>query len=515
MGDSLMKLALAAAAAVAGLVLIVIASSNATAGLLADDAIYLLMADWFSTALGLSDSNTGFVWRHSQFPPLYPLVIGMLGGNAGHIAYAHGLTASMTVVGAILAYFWMRSKATLSATTCVAIVAWWLLMPKTVFASIEAMSEPLYICLTYAALTLYERADGRCRYFYAAAALVALCTLTRATGIALAAAFVLCTWYHLQRREWLVVATVVVIPIGLWNLASARFFGAVRVYVREPSQYFSYSSVEGILNALFVGWPKTFWAAWIGQFQTIDILAVRIICAALLFSATIGWIRRLRRAELDACYVALYLLLIWIWPYPDHIHRFIWPLMPMLIFYAAEVVALGANLGGTGGVALRNALILVVMAIALPNWAVLVQRFSKDLPVDMSQYAGSRFNLRADRSDEAVANILLFRGVTSAIARAGAMVPADDCVTASNRDLMMLYGRRPSVFPPLPAVDDATFDAAIECRYLFIQHAMSNPYLPDNYPAARVKLKESLADFAIPATPAPVAIGTLYRIVRP
>jgi hypothetical protein len=515
MRRSLVWFLLAVVAAVAGLVLIVIASSNATAGLLADDAIYLLMAEWFSTALGLSDSNTGFVWRHSQFPPLYPLVIGMLGGNAGHIAYAHGLTASMTVVGAVLAYFWMRSKATLSAATCVAIVAWWLLMPKTVFASIEAMSEPLYICFTYAALTLYERADGRGRYFYAAAALVALCTLTRTTGIALAAAFVLCTWYRLQRREWLVVATVVVIPIGLWNLASARFFGAVRVYVREPSQYFSYSSVEGILNALFVGWPKTFWAAWLGQFQTIDIPAVRIICAALLCCAVVGWVRRLRRTNLDAIYMALYMLLIWIWPYPDHIHRFIWPLMPMLMFYAAETAAAAVSRVSAGSVALRNALMLVAMAIALPNWAVLVQRFRKDLPVDLSQYAGSRFNLRTDRSDEAVSNILLFREVASAIARAGALVPAGDCVTASNRDLMMLYGRRPSVFPPLPALDDATFDAAIECRYLFIQHAMSNPYLPDNYPAARVKLKELLADFSIPAAPAPVAIGTLYRIVRP
>jgi hypothetical protein len=88
-------------------------------------------------------------------------------------------------------------------------------------------------------------------------------------------------------------------------------------------------------------------------------------------------------------------------------------------------------------------------------------------------------------------------------------------VTASNRDLMMLYGRRPSVFPPLPAVDDASFDAAMECRFLFIQLSMPNPYLPVNYPAARVKEKEMLASFELPALPAPIEIGTLYRVIHP
>ena len=325
------KILLVSAWLVAAISLVTIASFNNTAGALADDAIYLLMADWFGGLVGHSVENSNFVWPVAQFPPVYPMVLGFLGGTTAHLAYAHAITATFSVLGAYVAYKWMRANNSLSAVSCLTVAVWWLMLPKTTFSSVEAMSEPLYVLLTFVALVLYERPRDHDRYDWLLVFCVVLTALTRTIGIALVIAFLIAHWRS-KRRYRIATFVGVLTPICLWGYLSATFFYGERVYVGEPLKYFSANSVTGIFHTMFVRWPGVFWEAWVGQFMVSVNPIVRMLCTVILAGALIGFTRRLIKLKIDSIYVGLYLVILWFWPYLDHIHRFIWPLMPLLLF---------------------------------------------------------------------------------------------------------------------------------------------------------------------------------------
>src|SRR6185436_4725910 len=59
-----------------------------------DEAVYVLMADYFSPFSHLGPDVTGLVMRHSVFPPVYPLLMGLVGATSTHIAAVRAVTTS-------------------------------------------------------------------------------------------------------------------------------------------------------------------------------------------------------------------------------------------------------------------------------------------------------------------------------------------------------------------------------------------------------------------------------------
>src|SRR5688572_30000682 len=60
-----------------------------------DDPVYVAMANYFSPFSSNQKSEiTALVMRNAPFPPLYPMMLGLVNTDATHLAFAHLLTVS-------------------------------------------------------------------------------------------------------------------------------------------------------------------------------------------------------------------------------------------------------------------------------------------------------------------------------------------------------------------------------------------------------------------------------------
>ena len=60
-----------------------IAIHNPQLGFVADDVVYLLMADWYSPWPLAFDAAHDHVRHYAQFPPLFPMLLAVAGGGTG------------------------------------------------------------------------------------------------------------------------------------------------------------------------------------------------------------------------------------------------------------------------------------------------------------------------------------------------------------------------------------------------------------------------------------------------
>ena len=120
--------------------------------------------------------------------------------------------------------------------------------------------------------------------------------------------------------------------------------------------------------------------------------------------------------------------------------------------------------------------------------------------------------LRTDDRDDAISNGLLFRELTKAIRATAESVSPGECIVGVNRDLIMLYGRRRSVFPPLPDTDDRRFWNELGCDYVFVQHVMASTYFPKDYPIERLARRDKAVKKVSEYAAGSLKIGTLYGI---
>ncbi len=55
---------------------------------IADDAKYLLMTDFFSPYYSLLSKSAAFIMQSTQFPPLYPFLLAILGASSENLLLA-------------------------------------------------------------------------------------------------------------------------------------------------------------------------------------------------------------------------------------------------------------------------------------------------------------------------------------------------------------------------------------------------------------------------------------------
>ena len=90
----------------------------------------------------------------------------------------------------------------------------------------------------------------------------------------------------------------------------------------------------------------------------------------------LGWGARLRRLEFDALYVLFYLALIIVWPYPNHMRRFLFVVFPLFLYYGYVAVKVFAVYAPSGAIA-RFAFPLycaIVGALCAPSSATMLRQ---------------------------------------------------------------------------------------------------------------------------------------------
>ncbi len=336
--------AIAALLAPVAALLVAFAWQPGLASLGDDSASYMVLAQAIA---GSNPAILPWVGYHTHFPPLFPLLIALVGASTD-LRVAHLLVALLAASGAALAYvFVLRDTGKRAAG--IAVVAAFLMCPTAWISAKGILSEPMYLCASLACLVFFqarlEGGRGTALQWLAFGALLAAAILTRVVGATLAAALVL----HLaaralgsHRRPPLVALCLALAPplllAGLWlalkPIAAQDSYGRVSTAMAQSWFLTPGLMAEVSIKSIFEGWLASFTAdAQVGN-------VARVIAAVCGVFALVGLAVRLARNRLDAWYVAISLAVVFGWVFSeDNTRRLLYPLLPLLLLYAGEAIA--------------------------------------------------------------------------------------------------------------------------------------------------------------------------------
>lgn len=353
--------------------------SDTTAGLFDDGAVYLIAAHVFSPVdTSTNDVHTNFFNDIRHLPPGLPLLLAMTGGHAS-FTYAHTLIL-LLLIGFIPVYFFYTRNMTRSSLVASLICTAFFLLPGTWIEALKIASENLYILLSCLVLLLINhRFPNHHAKIFCITLLISLCILTRTIGWSLVLA--LATWIFINRKSLhlnfsiiqFLLAIFATLPLLIWWLYSqslnSSYGGTLSLILSAPDPV--YAILEIGHNNI-----HAFMRAWTGitQLTTGSEMSWRgIVSWIFLLLSFIGYIKRIK--EPDGLYLFYYLAILFIWPYPHDMQRFIYPLMPIFILYVHigtdRLFSKHQNTMYPGILALT-----IFIAVALPGLHKIHERFT-------------------------------------------------------------------------------------------------------------------------------------------
>ena len=321
---------------------------------LADDSVsYITVARWISP-FGRDALLMPWVAYYSHFPPVFPTLLVITGG-AWNFLVAHVVVALCALVALVMVYAYGAFRlGSPGAGLGLAIV--FLLLPSAWISILSILSEPLYLALSLAALLLYVRheEDGEVRQPVVLGLLFAAAYLTRVAGVALLAAYAAhLTMRSLARRQWPSIR-------ALAPLAIPIVFQLLWMAIRPAVQSKGYQTDLEVIVKAWLGDPlkvATFsWGSlmggWIASFSADSGVAptMRFVFGAVGALGAAGAAVGVLKNRLDSWYVLLSVAMLILWVFPeDNQRRLLYPILPLILVHAAEVVqALGKRFQAAG-----------------------------------------------------------------------------------------------------------------------------------------------------------------------
>jgi hypothetical protein len=468
--------------------------NSESAGFLSDDAAYLLMADGFNPFRAAAPGLFHYVMRQSLFPPLYPLLLGVLGGGSSTLLWDHVITTT-TLVLALLVYGLWIHRETGDRLAVVALVAAFSLLPGTLLQNLEILSESPYLLLSLLALCLAEHTASTRRGYGLIAVCVGLAALTRTAGFSLILA--MGVWSIARRVEgrlkWLLLA---VAPSLAWMVVKSLVFashggGYQQLWLELLDQFRGRPPLEFI--AQFLGTQGT--AIWQGLLANLDLrpsLPAKILLGLTLAAGLPVWLSRLRSWQLDAWYLLIGGAMTLCYPFPSFFMRLLLPWIPILLLYAY----LGARSAAASGAAARGAPFLgyaylaALFVILAPSLGFIAQRAAEPVDAELAAWKHTRYWYRLQDMDAIRADVAFRRNLVDATRDVPLWVPENDCVFAVHTAIAMLYGRRIFEQPPGPADDTLQFEEGARlCPYFLLMSApgqVGGRQVEAFYPSARL-----------------------------
>jgi hypothetical protein len=227
---------------------------------------------------------------------------------------------------------------------------------------------------------------------------------------------------------------------------------------------------------------------WPGLFALFATPLERALAAGVGMLALAGLAHRLRRGAADAVYALLGLALIAVWPFPAHAQRFFYPLLPVLLFQAAEGFGLLLpRLPGALATRARRALLAALLLLPLASDAHLARRFAASRGLDPDQFAYSARWYTRRSPERALADARFEARLARAMREVALHVPRDACIFSLRPLELMLHARRTSRLPPPEEVSDADFaEATRGCDWFFVAPLSIYPYQTPWYPRDRM-----------------------------
>jgi hypothetical protein len=344
-----------------------------------DSASYLVLAQALA---GGNPAVLPWAGYHTHFPPLFPLALALTGG-AADFHYAHALVALFAAAGVLLTYaFAWHASGRRDVAFGLAIA--FLACPTTWVSAKGILSEQMFLCVSLATILYFqfriEPGAAKTRHWLALGLLLAATVLTRVVGVALVLALLIHVAMRARRRETL--PTLAQLAAAL---APAAVLVPTWIALRPAAAQDSYQRVSTAMAQSWAGSTglmgqvssKTILDGWLASF-TADAnvglvgLAVAIAVAVL---ALAGLVRRLAMNRLDAWYAAVSLAVVAWWVFSeDNTRRLLFPLLPLLLFYAGDAIVAGCRRAGRSAnaphaLAVAGTVLAIVAAPALVVFA--------------------------------------------------------------------------------------------------------------------------------------------------
>ena len=308
-----------------------------------DDSVsYLVVARWFDGSIDAT--LTPWLPWHTHFPPLFPMVLAAVGGGrdllAAHLAVAAFAIASVYLIATYAA----RRLASDWGGFWVAVA--FLVLPTAWLSAKGILSETLFLALTLGALIVHDRwvarGETRTRGYVAFAILLALAYSTRAAGITLVAAYVVHEGIAaIRARRIAPAAWIPLVAVGAAAVAWPLLRPGGHTYGETIRQVITIWTQRPAIALEFT--LQTFPAGWVSSFFAEGDVAAAMRMSAFVIGivALAGSVRAALANRLDGWYVLFTVVLVFAWVFGvENMRRLLYPILPLALLHAAELVTL-------------------------------------------------------------------------------------------------------------------------------------------------------------------------------
>lgn len=309
-----------------------------------DNAGYMILGEALRSGEGYRDLYLPGEPLHAKYPPFYPALLGILGWLGGVQLFKLLSLAFTTGAVALTARLGREMAGTVPALAAAAVLA---LNPVLLEYAHWILSEAPFVFLVLLALALLPAESGRVHAAGLAAAAAAF--LTRTAGLPLLIAAAAVPLLRRRGRRAGLAAGVGAATAGGWALYQGLADPGQPGYLRQLVLADPYDPAAGTAGPadLLQRAAENLWSyagsvlpgSLTGAAPTSEAASAVPVLLGLAVSglALAGWILRARRrigyAELFAL---LYAGLIVVWPQVWTDRRFLLPLLPLILLYAAH-----------------------------------------------------------------------------------------------------------------------------------------------------------------------------------
>ncbi|MEM7541450.1 MAG: hypothetical protein AAF384_07650, partial [Pseudomonadota bacterium] len=440
-----------------------LALKNTVDGVNSDGIVYLFLAQHLGFGAPIPEHLAAHLLEQFPFPPLFSVLLGLCGG--GIDSPSTSFVVGSVFLGSAAAIFFALLRAE-GATLAGAffLTALWSAIPSTVFVAFGVFSETLYLALCLAVFFALRLTDISTSAWLGAAILVALATLTRSAGMVLLVSYLLVLWRGAPRPSlaWQASA-VALLPIVGWNIFKSLngwSAGYASIFLDGAVQWFESPLVlvqrlSDNLGAITYHTHRSF------DFLSSDYSAIAVVF--LLLPAMITLRRRLRHWRIDALYLVGSLALLLVWPFPNDMQRFLFPLLPIFVAYAFDgfgSLVPKISSGVRQGVYLLIALV-AVCAIA-PSTVSVLSQIKRYANTPHQDWVRTSAWYRYLNPNEAIAAFSYEQQIHAAVKAVLEGSPDTACISTTYPAVIYVQGRRASLPPPLPSQGKARLIAHFE-----------------------------------------------------
>ncbi len=417
-----------------------------------DDSWYLMMAEWFS---GRSDHRQ-LAWtmlHERQYPPLFPLVLSLVGEPLLDPGAALIMNASFYALAAAVTLAWLVQEGlSISAAGFAAILV--IFNPFALSLLPFLMSEHLFALLTSIALALTCLTD-KSRALWLLIGLVAgRSVATRGMGWVLVLAFLHCLVIQRNFR-----ALLMFMP-GLF--VSLLLISYLRSSLPESPDYLDIfaASFEQLGEGYALNQIRQMGSAWFelwGSPVAAGLAAVVVIPGIFI---------RMAKNRIDAWYAFFSFFVILAWPYPGQMTRFLCVLMPSFLL-AIHSLLMWVKSEKYRPVLALSFISLLVFSTAPTGLGRSIQRLVHPPPAELFSLSRTREWTRAADRDKAIVTLTLMNQLLQDTRKISQTLSDDACIYSELPALVSVHTLRASYSPDWESDKDIDL-ARLRCSYYYL-----------------------------------------------